>query len=85
MQATMPLLGIRQSREGFKDEDKKCLIIHMVLLNGASGWRKMFSTLGQCSPGTTSSAATFVMVLFPDLNNRRPQRFEKPKGILIIA
>jgi hypothetical protein len=62
MQATMPLLGIRQSREGFKDKEKKCLIIHILLLDGAPGWRKMFSTLGQC-PGTTSSAATFVMVL----------------------
>lgn len=25
------------------------------------------------------------MVLFPDLNNRQPQHFQKPKDVLIIA
>ena len=43
----------------------------------------MFSTSAQTEG--CHQPLRFVQVLFPDLNNRRPQHFEKPKDILIIA
>ena len=43
----------------------------------------MFSTSAQTEG--RHQPLRFVQVLFPDLNKRRPQHFEKPKDTLIIA
>lgn len=70
MQATNAVLDLRESREDFQGQDMKMLEYSHHASEVLVGWG--ISTLGQCSPGTSSSAA-FVMVLFPDLNDRRPQ------------